>query len=130
MSTRVGSLHNQMGPKNLGLMRHLKLMYYMRFLPVTWKNNQDHDNNEIFFENSTIKSVLLLSFDFIVAMNVFVYFYVWHLVNMGKDFDIRCIWTATYIVGVYNGHVTTALSQLFFILFPVFLFWLNTYLGE
>lgn len=130
MSSKITSLTKQMSPKNIKLVRLLKGMYFLGYLPITWKSVQDPDQNDIFFKNSTIKSMLIIILDVIIAMSVFVFFYVWHLINMGKDFDISQIWTLNYIVGIYDGRVTTALSQFFFILFPALLFGLYTFIGK
>jgi hypothetical protein len=105
-------------------------MYFLGYLPVSWGTPKDLNENGNFFRNSTIKSFIMILLDFALVLICINLFYVWHLVFMGKDFDLSLIWTPSYIVGIYDGVVTTALSQLFFRMFPTMLFWIYTYIGK
>ena len=130
MVSKVTPLPRKMSPENLKLFRYLKLMYFLGYLPITWKISKDPNFNENFFNNSKIISILIMAFDFGVASTIVILYYVWHLRYMGKDFDLNLIWTPGYVVDVYDGVVTNVVSQLFCALFPSTLFWIYTYLGE
>ena len=130
MSSQVISVPKEVPPKNLKLLRYLKVMYFLGYLPISWKTSKDPCDDEKFFQNSTVKSFVMFFIDSALAMNFLVLYYIWHLLNMGKDFDLSLIWTPKYIVGIYDGVVTTALSQLFYFMFPNMIFWMYTYFGK
>ena len=119
----------EMPPKNLNLLTYLKVMYVLGYLPISWENSKDCYNNGNFFKNSTIKSCIMLIFDFALALNCVTFYYMWHFLNMDKEFDLSSIWTLNYYVGIYDGVVTTALSQLCFCMFPTMVFWIYTFMG-
>ena len=130
MPLQVTPLPKEMPLKNLQLMRYLKMMYFLGYLPISWETSTDLYNNGNFFKNSTIKSCVMLIFDSLMGLSFITLYYVWHLLNMDKDFDLSLIWTPKYIIGVYNGVVTSALSQLFYCFFPSMVFWIYTFLGN
>jgi hypothetical protein len=130
MPSQINHPLKEMPPKNIQLLTYLYVMYFLGYLPVSWGTPKDLNENGNFFRNSTIKSFIMILLDFALVLICINLFYVWHLVFMGKDFDLSLIWTPSYIVGIYDGVVTTALSQLFFRMFPTMLFWIYTYIGK
>ena len=69
-------------------------------------------------------------FDVAVSINTFAFFYVWHKLNMDKDFDSSSIFKLSYLLEVYDGVVTTALTQFLYMFLPTSMFWLYTFMGE
>jgi hypothetical protein len=130
MPTKVFTVLKGTSPINLKLFKHLRVMYFMGYLPISWRHSEDPNCNEGFFKNSRIKSALMFLFDVAVSINTFAFFYVWHLLNMDKDFDSSSIFKLSYLLGVYDGVVTTALTQFLYMFLPTSMFWLYTFMGE
>ena len=130
MPSQITHCRKEMPPKNIQLLTYLYVMYFLGYLPISWEISTDLYNNGNFFLNSTIKSCVMLLFDSLLALSFITLYYVWHLLKMDKDFDLSLIWTPKYIIGVYDGVVTSALSQLFYCFFPSMVFWIYTILGN
>ena len=76
---------------NSKMISFLKVMYYFGYLPFTWTTIDDPQYDEVKFEISNCKTILMLTYDFIIGLLVLFYFYLWHWLNLGKDFDMTLL---------------------------------------
>ena len=114
---------------NRRMMAFLKIMYYFGYLPINWKNEDDPSFDEIKFEISKVKTVVMFVADFALALWIPLYFYIWHWINLGPDFDMGLLLMPSYYVDLNDGVITTALSQTAFVMIAIFIFWLYSVIG-
>ena len=114
---------------NRRMMAFLKIMYYFGYLPINWKNEDDPSFDEIKFEISKVKTVVMFVADFALALWIPLYFYIWHWINLGPDFDMGLLLMPSYYVDLNDGVITTALSQTAYVMIAIFIFWLYSVIG-
>ena len=115
---------------NWRMMAFLKIMHYCGYLPINWKAEDDPSFDEIKFEISKLKTVVMFVADFALALWIPLYFYIWHRINLGEDFDMSLLLKPSYYVGLNDGVVTTAISQMIYMTFAVWIFWLYSFIGQ
>jgi hypothetical protein len=111
---------------NQGMLTLLKVMYYLGYLPFSWFD----ESNEEFFQISNWKTFFILLFDFLLVLLFPVYFYFWHIYNIGKDFDASLLIQPSYHIKLNDGSLTTAMSQLVYVDFVFIGFWTIAFVGE
>ena len=117
--------------QNVKLLRHLKIMFYLGYLPIEW--TEETDSAEILisgFKNSRTKSALIAILDILIATLVVTYIPVWHLLNVGSSFDLKLLATTDYYVQVFNGTMTDAFTQLMYLAFPTLVWWIYVKIGN
>jgi len=111
---------------NQGMLTFLKVMYYLGYLPFSWFSEDSPE----FFKVSNWKTFFMLLYDLLLALLVPAYYYFWHIYNFGNDFDTSLLLKPSYYIGLYDGVVTTALSQIVFVACLCFAFWTFAYIGK
>ena len=114
---------------NWRMMAFLKIMHYCGYLPIKWKAEDYPSFDEIKFEISKVKTVVMFVADFALALWIPLYFYIWHWINLGPDFDMGLLLMPSYYVDLNDGVITTALSQTAYVMIAIFIFWLYSVIG-
>jgi hypothetical protein len=108
------------------MLSFLRMMYYVGFLPINWITT---DETDLKLEMSTLKSIVMLIFDILVASMIPAYFFIWHWLNI-EGFKFTQLLDLNYYISLNEGFVTTALCQLVYIAFPVTTFWVYCWIGK
>jgi len=108
------------------MLRFLKIMYFSGLLPVNWTAQKD--GNQIGFEISSMKTILMIVGDLFIAMIIPAYICLWHWLNI-TGFDFSQLLTAKFYMEVNDGAVTTTICQLVYINFPICVFWIYGIVG-
>jgi hypothetical protein len=108
------------------MLSFLRMMYYFGLLPINWITTDEAD---LKFEISTLKSLVMLIFDILVASMIPAYFCIWHWLNI-EGFKFTQLLDLNYYVSLNGGFVTTALCQLVYITFPVTMLWVYCWNGK
>ena len=111
------------------LLRYLKFMFWMGYLPINWINPEEPDCQDVLFEVSFSKSSIIFILDFLISTIIVPYFYIWHRLNMKKDFDLNQLLDPNYYVMVF-GSMTSAICQLTFVISPVSFCWIFVVIGK
>ena len=119
---RTGNDHDR------ALLRYLKIMYWMGYLPINWTNPDQPDTQDVFFEVSFLKSAVIFLWNLLESSIIIPYLYFWHRINMSKDFDMSKLLSPSYYVTVF-GSSTSAVCQLIFVISPISFCWIFVKLG-
>ena len=119
----------EMYPTQAIMIRYLKVMYYLGFLPVQWNNGEDPEVGDLKFKISKAKIVLILIFDFILALFSPIYFFLWHWINI-DGFDMSLMFAPSYYTELSTGSVTTSLTKLSSIVLASSMFWIFASFGK
>lgn len=112
------------------MIRWLKVMYYFGYLPFHWsKDAHESELPDSKFRVSRAKTIVILIFDFLLALLAPTYFCLWHWINI-EDFDMSRLLHASYYIQMNKGVVTTALTQFAAILFTSSMFWIFATFGK
>ena len=113
----------------MSLLKYLRCMYWIGLLPFEWIDSESKEFNNEKFRASGYKTVLILFADFLLVSLVFVYFPIWHLLNIGKEFDFKLLLDQEYFKTVF-GTTTSAFCNLQFLTFPALTFWIIVVMGK
>ena len=108
-------------------LRFLKVMYYAGYLPFNWTGDKDSD--QVRFEISLPKTILVIFFDFFMAMFIPAHAFLWHWLNI-SGFDLTQLLSPKYYVECNDGSVTTSICQLVYVSYPFFIFWIHGFVGK
>jgi len=115
--------------ENEGFLRFIKLLFRLGYLPIAWSKPEDSNSSEAKFKMSLWKSILIALFDFFIFLIAIAYIPVWHIFNAGPSFDLSLILKTDYYVRVFEGTMTTVLTELIFILYPLMCWWIYVAIG-
>ena len=115
--------------ENLKLLKYLKIMYYFGYLPIYWIKPVNSNYVENKFKVTWGKSLMITFLDIFIALTVVAYFPVWHILNMGPNFDLNLLTKPEYYSRIFQGSSTSALTNLGFMSYPVFSWWIFVKIG-
>jgi hypothetical protein len=115
--------------ENEGLLRFIKLLFHLGYLPITWTKLEDPNSSEAKFKISFWKSILIVLVDIFIVLIAIAYIPVWHILNASPSFDLSLILKTDYYIRVFEGTMTTVLTELFFILYPSICWWIFAAVG-
>ena len=121
-----GTKENQ---DDMSLRKYLKFMYWIGYLPFEWIDTESHEFTNVKFRASWYKTAFILLADLLIVSLIFIYFPVWHLLNIGKDFDLKLLLDLGYYEAVF-GTTTSAFCNLQFLTFPALTFWIYVNMGK
>ena len=113
----------------MSLLKYLKCMFWMGYLPFEWLDPESHEFANVNFRASWYKTLLILVADLLIGSLVILYFPIWHLLNMGNDFDMKRLLDLEYYKYVF-GSTTSAFCNLQFISMPLLGFWSYAAMGK
>jgi len=105
----------------------LKVMYFTGYLPIRWTDQKDGEQE--CFEISWLKTILLIVFDFLMAMIIPAYVCLWHWLNIA-GFEINQLFSVKYYMEFNDGSFTTTICQLVYVTYPFFIFWIYGIIGK
>ena len=114
---------------NVKMIKWLKIMSCLGYLPISWINPNDPEYAERKFKISLRKSLTIACVDIVVGLLVVAYVPVWHLLNIGPDFDFHLLLKADYYNHIVQGSRTSALTYFSFTLYPAFCWWIFVKVG-
>ena len=114
---------------NMSLLKYLRCMYWIGFLPFEWIDSESQAFNNIKFRVSGCKTLLILLTDLLLVSLVFVYFPIWHWLNFGNEFDLKLLLDQDYYRAVFVT-TTSAFCNLQFLTFPALTFWIFVVMGK
>jgi len=109
------------------LLQFVKLMYFLGYLPIKWTKQINGEKRQ--FEISWPRTILVIILDFLMALIIPAYGWLWHWLNF-DNFDLGRLLTVNYYLELNDGNVTTALCQLAYIAFPSSIFWVFGTVGK
>ena len=110
------------------LLKFVKLMYFTGFLPIKWTDNWINGEKHR-FQISWPKTMLLIALDFLAAISVPAYIFLWHWL-ITEGFNVRQFFTLKYYLDISDGIITTFLCQLVYFAFPSYAFWIYGTVGK
>ena len=133
IETDIQPMYNYSATKinqgNMKLLKYLRLMYWMGFLPFEWIDPESPEFQNVKFRVSGCKTILILLADLLIGSLVILYFPIWHMLNMGKDFEMNLLLDPEYYKKVF-GSTTSAFCNLQFLTMPLFAFWAYAAMGN
>jgi hypothetical protein len=88
---------------NVKLLKYLKIMYYLGYLPVSWITQATGSSfMENKFEVNLSNSIKMACFDIMIASVIVAYLPVWHLLNMGPSFDLAVLAKPDYYISIFQ----------------------------
>ena len=114
---------------NMSLLKYLKFMYWMGYLPFEWIDPDSQEFDNVKFRVCGYKTLLMLFVDFLKGSLVIIYYPTWHWLNIGKDFDMKLLLDVEYYKAVF-GSTTNAFCNLQFLSIPLFCFWAYAAMGK
>jgi hypothetical protein len=115
--------------ENEGFLRFITLLFRLGYLPITWTKPEDLNSSETKFNVSFWKSILIVLVDIFIVLIAIAYIPVWHILNASPSFDLSLILKTDYYIRVFEGTMTTVLTELFFILYPSICWWIFAAVG-
>jgi hypothetical protein len=117
------------GETNYQMLKCLKIMYHLGYLPISWIKSDEPDYVAKKFKISLRKSLMIACIDIFIALIVIAYVPVWHLLNMGSSFDFTTLLQSDYYTFILQGSLTSAFSYFSFIFYPSLCWWIYIKIG-